>query len=42
VGKDAGTVADAGAKLERYVVSQFPDGVWVERGVMSADELLGD
>jgi hypothetical protein len=23
------------------VISQFPDGVWVERGIASADELLG-
>jgi hypothetical protein len=42
VGKDASTVTDAAAKLERYVLSQFPDGVWVERGVASADEVLGD
>jgi uncharacterized protein YlxP (DUF503 family) len=42
VGRDAGTVGDAAAKLERYVISQFPDGVWVERGIASADEVLGD
>jgi uncharacterized protein YlxP (DUF503 family) len=41
VGRDAGTVTDAAAKLERYVISQFPDGAWVERGIASADELLG-
>jgi uncharacterized protein len=42
VGRDAGTVGDAAAKLERYVISQFPDGAWVERGIASADELLGE
>ena len=42
VGRDAGTVDDAAAKLERYVISQFPDDVWVERRIASADELLGD
>jgi hypothetical protein len=34
-------VDDAAAKLERYVISQFPDGVRVERGLISADEVLG-
>ena len=42
VGRDAGTSTTPRAKLERYVISQFPDGVWVERGIASADELLGD
>ena len=42
VGRDAGRVDDAAAKLERYVISQFPDGAWVERGIASAEELLGD
>lgn len=42
VGRDAGVVTDAAAKLERYVISQFPDGAWVERALASADELLGD
>jgi uncharacterized protein len=42
VGRNAGTVGDAAAKLERYVISQFPDGAWVERGIASADELLGE
>ena len=41
VGRDAGTVAEAAAKLERYVESQFPQGVSVERGLISADEVLG-
>ena len=42
VGRDASTVDDAAAKLERFVISRFPDGVWVERGLVSADEVLGD
>ena len=41
VGRDAGVVSDAGAKLERYVVSCFPEGVRVERGLASVDEILG-
>jgi uncharacterized protein len=41
VGRTPSVVDDAGAKLERYVLSQFPDGVRVERGLISGDELLG-
>lgn len=41
VGRDAGVVEDAGAKLGRYVESQFPDGARVERGLVSAEEVLG-
>ncbi|HKP89997.1 MAG TPA: DUF503 domain-containing protein [Thermoleophilaceae bacterium] len=41
VGRDAATVDDAAAKLGRYVESQFPQGVRVERGLLSADEVLG-
>ena len=41
VGREAGAVSDAAAKLERYVESQFPQGVRTERGLVSADELLG-
>lgn len=41
VGRTPSVVDDAAAKLERYVLSQFPDGVWVERGLISADEVLG-
>ena len=41
VGRDQGTVTDAAAKLERYVESQFPQGVRLERGVLSGDEVLG-
>jgi uncharacterized protein YlxP (DUF503 family) len=41
VGHTPSIVEDAAAKLERYVLSQFPDGVRVERGLTSADEVLG-
>ncbi|HEX8066259.1 MAG TPA: DUF503 domain-containing protein [Thermoleophilaceae bacterium] len=41
VGRDQGVVGDAAAKLERYVESQFPQGVRVERGLLSAEEVLG-
>jgi hypothetical protein len=41
VGRDARAVDDAAAKLSRYVESQFPDGVRIERGLASVDELLG-
>ena len=40
VGRDAGTVSEAGTKLERYVESQFPQGVRVERGLVSGEEVL--
>ena len=41
VGAEAGALSDAAAQLERYVESCFPQGVRVERGLMSAEELLG-
>jgi uncharacterized protein len=41
VGRDVHSVDDAAAKLTRYVESRFPDGVRVERGLISADEILG-
>jgi uncharacterized protein YlxP (DUF503 family) len=41
VGGDVGRLTDAAAKLERYVLSQFPDGVRVERGMASTEEVLG-
>ena len=41
VGRDAHTAREAAAGLERYVLSRFPDGVSFERGVVSADEVLG-
>jgi uncharacterized protein YlxP (DUF503 family) len=40
VGRDQGVVAEAATKLERYVESQFPQGVRLERGILSADEVL--
>jgi uncharacterized protein YlxP (DUF503 family) len=40
VGRDAAIVDDAAAKLTRYVEAQFPQGVRVERGLLSADEVL--
>ena len=41
VGRDAGVVDEAAVKLGRYVESQFPQGVRVERGLVSAEEVLG-
>jgi uncharacterized protein YlxP (DUF503 family) len=41
VGRTASVVDDAGAKLSRYVESQFPDGVRIERGLVSGEEVLG-
>ena len=41
VGRDVHSVEDAASKLTRYVESQFPDGVRVEKGLISADEILG-
>ncbi len=41
VGRDQAVVADAAAKLQRYVDSQFPQGVRCESGVLSSEEVLG-
>ena len=38
VGRTASIVDDAGAKLGRYVESQFPEGVRVERALLSSEE----
>ncbi len=38
VGRTASIVDDAGAKLGRYVESRFPDGVRVERALLSSEE----
>src|SRR5207248_6595824 len=38
VGRDAGTVAEAGAKLERYVESHFQEGVRTEKARVSGAE----
>ena len=40
VGRDSATVDEAATKLARYVESQFPQGVRVERGLLSAEEVL--
>lgn len=40
VGRDVRSLEEASDKLARYVESQFPDGVRIERGLISADELL--
>ena len=40
VGRDSGAVTTAGDKLERYVISRFPQGVRIERGILSAEEVL--
>ena len=40
VGARAGVVEEAGMKLGRYVESQFPDTSRVERGLVSAEEVL--
>jgi uncharacterized protein YlxP (DUF503 family) len=40
VGPRPGPLADVAASLERYVVAMFPDGVRVERALVSGEELL--
>jgi hypothetical protein len=40
VGRTASIVDDAAAKLTRYVESQFPQGVRVERALLSSEEVL--
>jgi uncharacterized protein YlxP (DUF503 family) len=40
VGRDARSVSEAAAKLERYVESQFPQGVRIEHALVSSDEVL--
>jgi uncharacterized protein len=40
VGGTASVVDDAAAKLCRYVDSQFPDGVRIERALVSGEEIL--
>jgi uncharacterized protein YlxP (DUF503 family) len=39
-GRDLHSLDEAAAKLTRYVESQFPDGVRVERALVSSEELL--
>jgi uncharacterized protein len=40
VGRDAGGVCDTAAKLERYVERAFPEGVRLERVLVSATDLF--
>lgn len=40
VGRDASELGHAADRLERFVDSQFPDGVRTERAVLSAEEVL--
>jgi uncharacterized protein YlxP (DUF503 family) len=40
VGPRPGPLTEAAAGLERYVESMFPDGVRLERALVSGDELL--
>jgi hypothetical protein len=40
VGRDSGVVCEAADKVERYVLSQYPESVRFERGVLSAEEVL--
>jgi len=41
VGPNAGRLREAAAGLERFVHSRFPEGVRIERALVSGDELLG-
>src|SRR3954454_24007414 len=41
VGGSASVVDDAAIKLERFVESQFPQGVRCERALVSSEEVLG-
>jgi uncharacterized protein len=40
VGRDVHTVDEAAAKLTRFVESRFPEGVRVEKGLISGGEIL--
>ena len=42
VGRDASAASEAAASVERFARARFPDGVRIERGVVSSDELIGD
>jgi uncharacterized protein len=41
VGRTPSIVDDAATKLSRYVESQFPEGVRIERGLVSREEVIG-
>jgi hypothetical protein len=40
VGRTASVVDDAGMKLARYVESQFPEGVLINRTLLSTEDFL--
>jgi uncharacterized protein YlxP (DUF503 family) len=40
VGRTASVVDDAGMKLSRYVESQFPEGVLIDRTLLSTEDFL--
>src|SRR5436190_15178998 len=42
VGRDAGPLESAAQQLQRYVESQFPDGVRFVSSLVSANEVLGE
>jgi uncharacterized protein len=42
VGRDAGPLGAAADNLERYVLSQFPETVTFQRGVITAKEVFGE
>jgi len=42
VGRDLGPLEHATDDLERYVLSQFPESVRFERGVITAYDVLGE
>ena len=41
-GRDAGPLERAGDDLERYVLSQFPETVSFDRGIVTAREVFGE
>jgi uncharacterized protein YlxP (DUF503 family) len=41
VSSDPRTLDAAGLKLQRYIESCFPQGVRVERGIVSAEDVFG-
>jgi uncharacterized protein len=40
VGREARSLGDRAAELERYVISRFPEGARVERRMVSREDLL--
>jgi uncharacterized protein len=41
VGRDAHAVGEVADRLARWVDAQYPDGVRIDRALVSADEVLG-